>query len=513
MPTRRLLYLSAHQMTAFRWQAGTLLEEGRFEATEADREQFADYLARYPRSIFSLLANVAEEGFQVDTIPYLHGADRKAIIDRKFGQLFFNSTLTASHSLGHQKSRRKNERVMLAALTNSAFFEPWLAAIAGARVALSGLYTLPLLGPALLGKLGLTEERCLLLTVQDQSIRQSYFEQGELHFSRLTPLHSSSIGGIAQSFATEALKMQQYLTSQRLIGRNQAITAHIVAHANALKAIDTSCIDTETMHFEFLDIADCARQIGLKTLPTDTHCELLFLHLLAAVPPRTQFADDVQRHDYHLWQLRSALYGAGAVALFSCLLFAGTQLLETYHLQQESATLKADATLARLRYNNIAETFPPIPANNETLRRVIDRYAELENKSASPDGLYREISRALHAAAPAELDQIDWKVDGAAAPGGTATSAQAGTTSIAEGSETAIVRGTLKLGANATPRQLLAVFNQFVDALKANPKLQLNVLQQPFDIEPGKSLKGGDVAVEDDKPRAFSIQISRKIGS
>jgi hypothetical protein len=60
---------------------------------------------------------------------------------------------------------------------------------------------------------------------------------------------------------------------------------------------------------------------------------------------------------------------------------------------------------------------------------------------------------------------------------------------------------------------LLAVFNQLVDALKANPKLQVNVIQQPFDIESGKSLKGGDTTVEDDKPRSFTIQISRKIES
>lgn len=50
--------------------------------------------------------------------------------------------------------------------------------------------------------------------MQDQSIRQSYFEKGELHFSRLTPLQNSSISGIAQTFSAEAVKLQQYLSSQ-----------------------------------------------------------------------------------------------------------------------------------------------------------------------------------------------------------------------------------------------------------------------------------------------------------
>lgn len=95
MKTRRLIYLSAHQATALRWQAGVLVGEGLFEATEAGHQQFAAYLAKHSDSLFALLANVAEEGFQIETIPFLQGADRQAIINRKFGQLF--STQNSPH--------------------------------------------------------------------------------------------------------------------------------------------------------------------------------------------------------------------------------------------------------------------------------------------------------------------------------------------------------------------------------------------------------------------------------
>lgn len=513
MKSRRLLYLSAHQATALRWQAGVLTGEGLFEDTEAGHQRFAAYLAKHSESLFALLANVAEEGFQIETIPFLHGTDRKAIIDRKFGQLFFNAKLTASLSLGREKSRRKDERIMLAALTNNDYFTPWLKAINDAGVALSGLYSLPLLGPALFRKLKISEERCLLLTVQDQSIRQSYFEKGELHFSRLTPLQNSSIGGIAQTLATEAVKLQQYLASQRLIGRGQAITAYILAHPNALKAIATSCNDTDTLHFHILDIEAVAHKIGLKTLPLDTHSEPIFLQLLAAAAPPTQFADDQQRHHFHLWQIRSALYAIAVIVLFGCLLFAGDQLYHSHDIGRQTALHKAQAGVALQRYNDVAKTFPPIPTNNETLRRVIDRYVALEKKSTSPDGLYHEISKALHTAALIEIESIDWKVGGAAAAGNANVRQASGAAPIDDDSETAFMHGTLRLGQHTNARQLLAVFNQLVDALKADAKLQVNVVQQPFDIESGKSLKGGDTIIVDGKPRTFSIQISRKIGS
>jgi hypothetical protein len=285
MYARRLIYLSAHQITAFSWQAGVLSDEGSFEATEAGKQRFANYLAHHSKSIFSILANVSDESFHIEMIPFLRGADRSAIIARKLGQLFFNATLTTSISLGHEKSRRKNERIMLAALTNNELFAPWLDSLARAGAALAGIYSLPLLGPLLLRKLGVSDERCLLLTVQDQSIRQSYLEKGELHFSRLVPLPNSGIGGIAQTFAAEARKLQQYLVSQRVMGRQQPIKAYLLAHASARQAVEDSCVDSESLSFAIFDVEDCAHRCGLKALPPDTRCEALFLHLLATAPP------------------------------------------------------------------------------------------------------------------------------------------------------------------------------------------------------------------------------------
>ena len=493
MKNSRLLYLCAHQLTASRWRSGELTNEGVFATTAEGRRQFADYLDQHRRCVFSLLANVAEEGFQIETIPFLRGADRQAVISRKLGQLFFNAALTTSLSLGYAKTQRRDERVLLAALISKAFFTPWLDAIANAHVALSGIYSLPLLGPSLLRKLGIDGDPCLLLTVQEQSIRQSYFEKGELFFSRLTPLPNNSIDGIAQTFSTEAQKLQQYLVSQRLIARHQSIDVHLLAHPKAFKAIGQNCSDSATIRYHLIDIVDCARKTGLRVAPQGCHCEPLFLNLLVSAPPRSQFADEAQLHDHHLRQIRSALYGAGAAALVGCLLFSGKQLVDSHSISLHSAALSSEAAVARARYGEIVKTFPPIPTDHETLRQIIDRYLALEKMSATPDGLYREISRALHDAPAAELDSIDWQIGG--------------------DSETAIVRGTLRLGANASARQMLTAFSVLVESLKANSELQVNVLQRPFDIESAKSLKGSDTRIEDHQPRSFSLQVTRKIGS
>lgn len=511
MRPQRLLYLSTHQMAAYHWRKGTLACEATFSPTDAGLQQFARYLAENPASVFSLLVNVAEEGFHLETIPYLRGADRRTVIRRKLAQTFFNTPLATAISLGHEKSRRKDERLLLAALSSPAFLQPWLDGIRAADAALSGIFSLPLLVPSLLRKLHIPPEPCLLLSVQDQSIRQSFFEKGELHFSRLTPLQHSSIGGIAQAFAAEAVKLQQYLSSQRLIGRGQAITAHILAHPGAFKAIENSCVDTPAVRFNILDITECARRTGLKTVPQDTHAESLFLHLLVADPPGVQFAGADLRHSFRIVQIRSLLQGAGAMALAACLLLSGKYLFDAHQVAQDTEALHAEAVLARQRYGDIVKTFPSVPTDNETLKRVIDRYLAQERRSTTPAGLYREVSQALQAEPSIEIDRLEWRIGGADPDAAGSGSQGANVRAVPEDSESIAVRGTLRLGPNATTRQLLAAFGRFVEALRANANLQVDILQQPLDIASGTSLRGGDTVREEEKPRDFGLLVTRRI--
>lgn len=96
MKIRRLLYLCAQQMTAYRWQAGELVNEASFATSGDGHRQFRAYLQHNARHVFAILANVSEEGFHVETIPLLHGADRRALIARKLGQLYFSSAQSTS---------------------------------------------------------------------------------------------------------------------------------------------------------------------------------------------------------------------------------------------------------------------------------------------------------------------------------------------------------------------------------------------------------------------------------
>ena len=77
--------------------------------------------------------------------------------------------------------------------------------------------------------------------------------------------------------------------------------------------------------------------------------------------------------------------------------------------------------------------------------------------------------------------------------------------------ETAVVHGLLPASLAADQRGQLETVNAFADALRKNPALQVNVVQMPFDIESGKSLKSSSEAEQSLAKLKFVIHLSRKL--
>jgi hypothetical protein len=80
-------------------------------------------------------------------------------------------------------------------------------------------------------------------------------------------------------------------------------------------------------------------------------------------------------------------------------------------------------------------------------------------------------------------------------------------------SEVLTLRGSIRLGPAATARQTLATFEHFVEFLRVDRDSDVSVQQQPFDVESGRSLRGGDMETESAPPRQFTVRIVRRVTS
>lgn len=502
MTTHRLLYLNTHRLSAYTWRQGRLFPESVFEISDAGLNTFTQYLQDHPKSRFSLLANVAEEGHILESIPFLRGRDRAALITRKISQHFSGTSLTAAISLGYEKNKRKNEKLLISALTNPSHFEPWLSRIKSAEAPLVGVFTTAQLGGQLLKKLGFGKGRCLLLTLQDHSIRESYLIDGQALFSRMAVITDSSIAGVASSFSAEAGKLHQYLIGQRQVGRDETLPVFIIAHPSAIPAIEKACPNREHLDFSIVDSQLAAKKLGSHTPPEDSHSEYLFLHLLATAAPSQQFASEPLRHDYHLTQIRQGLIATGLIAVIAGSLVTTKKIYEAHTLRNESHALLAAESDLNWRYQEISSTFPQLGIDNETLRRITNRHVDLSRQQRLPSETYINISRALNQVSAVFIESIEWKVE---------LSGASTTKGIQGDQEVTVVRGAIRAENSATPRQILGIFEQFITLLERDSASAIHVQHQPFELKSENPLRGGDNEDGNGTPREFMIEIVRKI--
>ena len=66
MAAKRILLLDGPLLTAHYWNAGRIKVEGEFSPEPVGLEALAAYLNKHRSSIFYLLADITEEGFQLE---------------------------------------------------------------------------------------------------------------------------------------------------------------------------------------------------------------------------------------------------------------------------------------------------------------------------------------------------------------------------------------------------------------------------------------------------------------
>src|SRR4051812_41018611 len=221
MSARRILYFTAEEHFLYRASFGALELEQRFGANETGLDEFQAYLADKAGVLFAVLADLAGEDFHEEQIPLLRGGDRDAVLARRLAQRYRDTRLATGLSLGAvHTGEHKNERVLLASFTNTQILAPWLDALEAARARLSGVYSVPLLAPALAAALSAREPRLLIVTVHRAGLRQCYVEKGRLRFGRLEPMTDTPAEGLAAFVRSETHRLFQYLVTLRALPRD-----------------------------------------------------------------------------------------------------------------------------------------------------------------------------------------------------------------------------------------------------------------------------------------------------
>jgi len=525
VPDKRLLYLTSHRLQAFSWKAGVLARDGAFETGEPGVAGFARYVAGSPASLYYLVADLVDEDFVQENLPYVHGRDRRALIARKLAQRYRDTSLALTLTLGTRQAARREERVLFSSFTNTQQFQPWLEALKSSEARLVGVYSLALIAPLLARRINVVAPRFVLMSHQESGLRQSYVEDGQIRFSRLGRAESADPRAAAEACAAESARIQQYLINLRVLPRESGpLDIVVLAPAEQRRFYEAACGSNPRLHFHLVDLEAACRSAGLKSAPEGLLCERLFLHVLAETQPRRQFAGDALRRHYHAWLARLALLSGGAAVCALCLLLSGLKLLDAASVRVELASDKVQEARGAQQYAGLQARFPKTPLSREDLKQTVQAFNAMLRQTVLPGPFLAEIGTALATVPQIDLDRLDWEITGnprsrgatdVSKPEGRrgAPAAEAAKPAPSRLFEVAEISARITGVQGGDYRAMKAIVSQFVDSLRQRPGLEVIGTQMPFDFLADKSV-AGDVSEEErgEAPK-FSVTVSRRIGS
>src|SRR5579859_5857065 len=507
----RILYFTAEDHYLYRTAGRALELEAKFSGDDLGISAFRDYLHGQRGALFAVVADLAGEDFHEEQIPYVRGADREAVLSRRLAQRYRDTRLAAALSLGQvAAAERKNERVLLTSFTNTQQLTPWLDALEEAGAKLSGVYSIPLLAPALAKKLGARDARLLLVTANRAGLRQCYVENSKLRFARLERTVDMVPQALAMFVRSETQRLVQYLVTLRALPREgSAVQVMVVAPPGQKAVFDQALTSDARLVFRVVDDAEALSATKLSRVPEGTAAEALFLNLAAHHPPSEQFASREDRRRYFIWQLQRGIIAAGLVGFGACAVLGANRWYDVVRARGQVEEQTREAGTATQQYERITSTFPVTDTSTENLKVTVVEFTRIAERTIDPERIFQHVSRVLEQYPQFELDSMSWAVG----KPGELRDALVRAAPPGAGDTVALVEisGRVQATQRNDYRGITAQVQRFAGAL-VGEGFELVRTQLPFDITSEGVLTGdiGGAAESTEAPR-FTVTIARRL--
>jgi len=266
----RLFYFTGYRLIVFHWKGRRLDAVVSFEPVLKDLSRFKEYLQKSVNLPTKLLVDVIEEDFRVEDVPHVGAKDRKAVIDRLLDRYYRSSKeYCYDEVIGRKKDGRKDDEVLIGAMTNPALMQPWMSIIEECEVALSGIWSLPLVSADLLIKLNASKGVTLLVSQAVKSnVRQTLFRDGKLLSSRQSVINQeiSDAGKIAEHIAGEVERTLIFMRNQDMLATDEVINVHIVGSKEQIESLSRAFADDDRQTIYSHSIKEIANKLKIENV-------------------------------------------------------------------------------------------------------------------------------------------------------------------------------------------------------------------------------------------------------
>ena len=496
-----LLFLGAEWLSAHPWRQGRLQGGQTFANDAAGREAFAELLRQYPRTTCYLLTDLVEEDFRFESIPHVSGKDHADIVGRKFEQFYRNTPLRHAQVQYREQEGRRDDVMLLSALTNPALITPWLELMLEREISVAGVYSVPLISRQLVSHI--PSSHLLLLSWQKQSgLRETYYQDGKVSFSRLTPLVDAA--DIISRLQAELNRTYKYLSSLSLLPTDRPLDICIICGSDDRQKLRAALKNSDGIHFLFEDIREVADRIGFAGfggVPQDSDATPLLLYLLGHKPPANQYANTEHTHFHDLWKVRHWLKITAAVVVFGCVAWSSFGTWQAFGLNRDAAAMGVQKEALAMQYRSIAAAFPPFPVPVDRMKAAVSSVQKLTAAAYSPHALHAphapqpflaRISQQLAAFPMIQVNSLSWR--------------DTPSTAAATTDQEIILGGEILYSQSI--RDTLDLIHQFKQALNQAGFVATPVTM-PLDIGSGASLAGdlNDAGAAKSRNTAFVMKV------
>lgn len=500
MLRKQLFYLTSEHLTACQWRRGEWTDVATFEPGRAGMTAFAAYLELQGATPAFMLADVVEEDFQRQLVPHVGGRARKKLLERRLAQALRDTPYRKCIHQGREEEGRRDDRVLLTGLTNPALLASWVDAIEQQQTPLAGIYSASLLWAEMLESLELRYEHVLLVTEQPSGMRQSYFHESQLKFSRL--VQANGHAGDPSLIAAETARTQQFLTSVHLLKRGEALHAVVISPAQNIESLSAACTDSADLFYHFEPIDAAAEKIGMDQPPA--LADGLLLHWLGDEQPTSHYPLGEKGRYFRFWQTRIALYASSAVLAAAGLIWTTANLIHYTLSTSDSRQLTVETRSYESAYKKSMSDMPPLMDKTANMKAAVLIDQLIGRQGPWPLAMVTMVSEALEKSPQIRLTQIDWRanVPGARPMSATAMNPAAATSAALVAPHSSLLIGipkppaqVLRLQAEVLAgendyRNVLMAMSQLTQELMRHPRMQVQVEQLPFDVRPNVKLSG-----------------------
>jgi hypothetical protein len=518
---RRAMFVSAHKLAVYHWHRGDLGSSYLFDANNDGREYFERYLRETPKIPVYFLVDVFEEEFKLDTVPHVFGSDRDAIILRKKARLFRETPYYYSKIQGREQEGRKDDHILLSAITNPNIIKPWMEILEKYQVPLVGIYSIPLLTNSLSKLLQGTSENKLIVSIQSISgLRQTFIQNNQLQVSRLVQLPRYGTESYGPHIKEEVEKIKRYLNNVRMIPSNiprgDSLNTYFIMNNEVIQELKNEYKNTSSIGMHYLDINEMLSRSGSARHVTTPFSDQLFVHHILKQKPADNYAQSREKRFNMMRNIRTSLLACSALLLAASLFWSGITFMRGLDLRESTLSAQRSSEFYEDRYQLAREGLPETPVEAADLKIAVELVDILESYKTTPYEMIRLISFAMNQFPAVKMERFQWLAGPDPNVRMTSSRNERNTrainyTNTTSGSsnynyyQIAVLEGEL-MPFDGNYRRAISLINEYADTLRNQANVyDISIISLPLDISSEASMQGNTNSTQ--REARFSIRV------